>query len=45
MVPFGVPISSKNHSERISKYKEHIDKVKCDKINFPVKPWTQYTLD
>ena len=27
----------KNHSERISKYKEHIDKVKYNKINFPVK--------
>ena len=27
----------KNHPERISKYKEHIDKVKYDKINFPVK--------
>ena len=27
----------KNHQERISKYKEHIDKVKYDKINFPVK--------
>ena len=27
----------KIHPERISKYKEHIDKVKYDKINFPVK--------
>ena len=27
----------KNHPERISKYKEHIDKVKYDKINFLVK--------
>ena len=27
----------KNHPERISKYKEHIDKVKYDKINYPVK--------
>ena len=27
----------KNHPERISKYKEHIDKVKYDKINFRVK--------
>ena len=27
----------KNHPERILKYKEHIDKVKYDKINFPVK--------
>ena len=26
-----------NHPERISKYKEHVDKVKYDKINFPVK--------
>ena len=24
-------------AEQISKYKEHIDKVKYDKINFPVK--------
>ena len=32
MVPFGVPISSKKHLERISKYNEHIDKVKYDKI-------------
>ena len=28
---------SYNHSERISKYKEDLDKVKYDKINFPVK--------
>ena len=27
----------KNHPDRISKYKEHIDQVKYDKINFPVK--------
>ena len=27
----------KQNAERISKYKEHIDKVKHDKINFPVK--------
>ena len=27
----------KNHPERISKYEEHIDKVKYDKINFPVQ--------
>ena len=27
----------KQNAERISKYKEHIDKVKYDKINFPVK--------
>ena len=27
----------KNHPERIAKYKEHIDKVKYEKINFPVK--------
>ena len=27
----------KQKAERISKYKEHIDKVKYDKINFPVK--------
>ena len=25
------------NAKRISKYKEHIDKVKYDKINFPVK--------
>ena len=29
--------SPKNHPERISKHKEHIDKVKYNKINFPVK--------
>ena len=27
----------KNHPERISNYKKHKDKVKYDKINFPVK--------
>ena len=27
----------KKDAERISKYKEHIDKVKYDKINFPVQ--------
>ena len=27
----------KQKCERISKYKEHIGKVKYDKINFPVK--------
>ena len=27
----------KNHPERISKYKEHTDKIKYNKINFPVK--------
>ena len=27
----------KQNAERLSKYKEHIDKVKYDKINFPVK--------
>ena len=27
----------KQDAERISEYKEHIDKVKYDKINFPVK--------
>ena len=27
----------KQNAKRISKYKEHIDKVKYDKINFPVK--------
>ena len=27
----------KQNAERISKYKEHIDEVKYDKINFPVK--------
>ena len=29
--------SVKQNAEHISKYKEHIDKVKYDKINFPVK--------
>ena len=29
--------SPKNHPERISKYKEHVVKVKYDKLNFPVK--------
>ena len=27
----------KNYPERISKYKEHTDKIKYNKINFPVK--------
>ena len=27
----------KQNAERISKYKEHVDKVKYDNINFPVK--------
>ena len=27
----------KNHLERISKYKKHIDNIKYDKLNFPVK--------
>ena len=35
MVPLDVPVSSKKPSA--SKYKEHIDKVKYDKIIFPVK--------
>ena len=37
MVPFSVLFPVKQDAERISKYKEHIDKVKYDKINFPVK--------
>ena len=37
MVPLAFLFPPKHHPERISKYKEHIDKVKYDKINFPVK--------
>ena len=30
MVPFSVPFFPKKHPQRISKYKEQIDKVKYD---------------
>ena len=37
VVSFSIPISCKENTERISKYKEHVDKVNYNGIQFPVK--------